>query len=514
MNSKKALTGAERARKFRAAHHTSADLRQQANNKKTQRAKSRLSKSKLAQDHERALGRARSQRFRDNEKFKKINERRRKDGLPLLSLNEMRADTAGSSVPPAAQLLDTTEAATVGKPTRRSARLDVSNEHTQNVQTEDSPERLTVSFKFHEDRMKRKASMLKKAQRDLATAQRHVWKLQKEVSRRVTGGSSSSSKQAVCQSSNADSPCSSADRPLRTDDVSPGKTPKTLKRLSLGLAVLAELKKFTPKSKSKVARSLMSSDELRKSRNVNALGKEMQVRRLAYHTTCRKRLDLRRARYATSTNKVLQFLKRPDNSTCMPGKRDTVTIAKTKYQMYVLQDYLEIPHRKFLAENPDKKVSLSYFRGVREKYRFVKLVRHNLMNACLCKTHENMRLLIKATPGLRFNSSPDEFIKEVDVPAAKEMLEKLATPTRYREWCTVPVTYGNVVKKRVKLIDQTADRAVFTDKFISLMHVFKAHVARVIAQCDVILSYAPLQAFVFLALVLAVRWTSPDRPLQ
>ena len=32
--------------------------------------------------------------------------------------------------------------------------------------------------------------------------------------------------------------------------------------------------------------------------------------------------------------------------------------------------------------------------------------------------------------------------------------------------------------------------------------------------CDVIISYAPLQAFVFLALVLAVRWTSPDRPLQ
>ena len=37
---------------------------------------------------------------------------------------------------------------------------------------------------------------------------------------------------------------------------------------------------------------------------------------------------------------------------------------------------------------------------------------------------------------------------------------------------------------------------------------------RLVAVCDVILSYAPLQAFVFLALVLAVRWTSPDRPLQ
>ena len=51
------------------------------------------------------------------------------------------------------------------------------------VKTEDSPERHTVSFKFHEDKIK----MLKKAHRDLAAAQRQLWKLQKEVSRGVTG---------------------------------------------------------------------------------------------------------------------------------------------------------------------------------------------------------------------------------------------------------------------------------------------------------------------------------------
>ena len=73
----RSLTGAERASKFRAAHHTTADLRKLAD-KKLQRPNSKLTISKLAQAHERALGTTRSQRFRDNEKLKKINERRRK----------------------------------------------------------------------------------------------------------------------------------------------------------------------------------------------------------------------------------------------------------------------------------------------------------------------------------------------------------------------------------------------------------------------------------------------------
>ena len=108
------------------------------------------------QAHERALSRARSQRFRDNEKLKKINERCRKDRLPALTLKLMRGDAPGSSVP-----LDThsaTEEAIVMRPTRRSSRWDVSHEYTENVKTEmkteDSPERLTVSFTCHEDKIK------------------------------------------------------------------------------------------------------------------------------------------------------------------------------------------------------------------------------------------------------------------------------------------------------------------------------------------------------------------------
>ena len=89
--------------------------------KKLQRANSKLTISKLAQAHERALGRARSQRFRDNEKLKKINERRRKDRLPALTLKLMSGDAPGSSVPLATHSA-TTEEAIVMRPTRRSSR--------------------------------------------------------------------------------------------------------------------------------------------------------------------------------------------------------------------------------------------------------------------------------------------------------------------------------------------------------------------------------------------------------
>ena len=116
--------------------------------KTVQRANSKLTISKLVQAHERALGRALRQRFRDNEKLKTINERCRKDRLPALILKLMRGDAPGSSVP-LATYSATTEEAIVMRPTRRSSRWDVSHEYMENVETEvkteDSPERLTAS---------------------------------------------------------------------------------------------------------------------------------------------------------------------------------------------------------------------------------------------------------------------------------------------------------------------------------------------------------------------------------
>ena len=91
MNPKKVLTGAKRARKFRAAHHTTADLRKLADKKITTR--------KLQAHHiqacagRRESSRQGSQRIRDT-----INECCRKVRLPALTLKLMRGDAPGSSV--------------------------------------------------------------------------------------------------------------------------------------------------------------------------------------------------------------------------------------------------------------------------------------------------------------------------------------------------------------------------------------------------------------------------------
>ena len=55
---------------------------------------------------------------------------------------------------------------------------------------------------------------------------------------------------------------------------------------------------------------------------------------------------------ATMKSKIIDFLKRGDNSTCLPRKRDSKKVGDQQLQKYILNDYLENLHIKFLAENP------------------------------------------------------------------------------------------------------------------------------------------------------------------
>ena len=91
MNPKKVHTGGDRLRGPNARVSLEQPIIQLQTfvslpTKKLQRASTKLTISKLAQARERALGRA-------------INERRRKDRLPALTLKLMRVDAPGSTVP-------------------------------------------------------------------------------------------------------------------------------------------------------------------------------------------------------------------------------------------------------------------------------------------------------------------------------------------------------------------------------------------------------------------------------
>lgn len=58
---------------------------------------------------------------------------------------------------------------------------------------------------------------------------------------------------------------------------------------------------------------------------------------------------------------VKNYLERPDNSTTVPGKKDTKTIGKEVKQIHVLNDYMLNLYDKFKLEKPDIKISKKCF---------------------------------------------------------------------------------------------------------------------------------------------------------
>ena len=56
--------------------------------------------------------------------------------------------------------------------------------------------------------------------------------------------------------------------------------------------------------------------------------------------------------------KVVEFMKREDNSKLQPGKKDVKKgESGDKRQVNILTDYLSNLHKKFLSENPDVEIS-------------------------------------------------------------------------------------------------------------------------------------------------------------
>lgn len=62
---------------------------------------------------------------------------------------------------------------------------------------------------------------------------------------------------------------------------------------------------------------------------------------------------------------IVDFYVRDDNSRIMPGKKDTITKHKKKMQKRLISDHIKNVHLKYLAENPQRKVSYSLFCALR-----------------------------------------------------------------------------------------------------------------------------------------------------
>ena len=124
-----------------------------------------------------------------------------------------------------------------------------------------------------------------------------------------------------------------------------------------------------------------------------------KVKRCKVQALCRQAFGFStRVKYATSIRSgskktgfakmVKEFFNRDDVSRMTAGKRETVTYKKVKTQRRYILDSLENLHRKFLAENPNIKLSYALFCRMRPFWVLFPTLKNR--ETCLCKIHENV----------------------------------------------------------------------------------------------------------------------------
>ena len=89
---------------------------------------------------------------------------------------------------------------------------------------------------------------------------------------------------------------------------------------------------------------------------------------------------------------VVSFLTRDENSRLLPGKKDTITKNKVKYQQRVLTKPLKELHTLYNSEM-EKSLCLSYRQFTRKRPFYVTEPKIQDRETCACMEHENVHLL-------------------------------------------------------------------------------------------------------------------------
>ena len=242
---------------------------------------------------------------------------------------------------------------------------------------------LTVNFNFK----KGKNMARKRISRQVASAKRKINKLTEEnetlkktVSRlykRSTRKSKYSSASSVPvrppveeqQSADALTPRKRTDKEIRDSGASPSTLPKPVRRKLLEANLLSDEIKISAsknKRRSHFIRKVVSGRITKKYRATRLIASMTNLDRKKLSLNNTKRLSTPLKKRSTNiiiqlTSKVASFLSRDDNSRMMPGKKD----GRGQIQNRVLNDYMKNLHLKFLAENPEIKVSTGTFSKLR-----------------------------------------------------------------------------------------------------------------------------------------------------
>lgn len=256
---------------------------------------------------------------------------------------------------------------------------------------------------------------------------------------------------------------------LRSEGISPSKSPRLAKKVLLANVLTEQMKNESQKGQKtrKVIRDMVSGKLINKYRLKSYISSNVTISRksLSKKTTPRKK----KQSFLLLQSNVVEFLQRDDNSRQNPGKNDQIKQEQTR----TLNDSLKNLHAKFQSEHPNFKISFTTFCRMRPKH--IHLTRFLTRKRCLCQKHQNMALCLKAARlnGIRVPQSPEDYAKVLQDKTPADVINELSNEEiKLSQWKKVSCKDG---KKRMRVVDSNLSKEEFVSTFIKQSEDFLLH---------------------------------------
>ena len=182
-------------------------------------------------------------------------------------------------------------------------------------------------------------------------------------------------------------------------------------------------------------------------------------------------------------DKVRDFMERDDNSTNLPGKKDSHKDGKSRIQKRVLNDYLYNLHLNFRAENSESNISLSVFSRLRPKH--IQLVQFRGRQTCLCQKHQNMVLKCKTMRECKVTENPDTVVKNMTGTDILNKADEIQESTgKHSEWQRVTVEKKGRMMNRMQIVPVEDRKDKVREILRKELLGFREHIRRVKTQYE------------------------------
>ena len=284
------------------------------------------------------------------------------------------------------------------------------------------------------------------------------------------------------QSSEYQSPNTKANTVLQSESIDPKKVEVVKKKLTLMYSMLEEVKIASQKKIDVRVRNVVAGMTVKKYRLQNELSKELKLNcRMSKSAAERKAININKKRLFESQKDteraIYEFLELDECSTCLPGKKDKVTVDRNVKQKRVLTDYMTNLHNNLLADYSTKKVSFVVFCRLRPAH--IKLASFPTRQTCLCQRHQNLSLKAVAIRerGVHCSSNPETFAQQSDAQI-HEQLASFPQKIYFDQWQIESNVYlGKVVKKTKLAINNELEKSDFVTQVKKIID-FRSHVSR------------------------------------